>query len=427
MSDLRDRAIELAAKAIASDNEKKYERALSEYQVAIEAFVLAIKHEKIDVTRALLRQKTEEYLKRAEAIKANLGAKPISAAASDDNSAASVTNKVTSLFSVERPTDIKWEDVVGLEHAKQLIAESVFLPLQLGHLFNSGGFIRPWKGILLFGPPGTGKSFIAKAVAAHANIGFVSVSAADIFTKWVGETEQTIKTLFEQARKHKPACVIFIDEIDSFGRERKGDDSDVQRRTFTQLLNEMDGVRSGNGANTVLVMAATNRPDELDPGLERRFEKRIFIPIPGRRSREQLIRKALKLAKTQCEVKVSDHDIVTLTRETRGYTPAEIGIWTQEASHVLLRRLTDATHFITDSKGRVIPCSPGAEDAVEANWQTLEDKTKIGVPPLTLGIMREALISTKPASKREALERCRMYAQQSGELGTIEEREDDDE
>jgi len=163
--------------------------------------------------------------------------------------------------------------------------EAVILPAQFPQLFT--GKRKPWKGILLYGPPGTGKSYLAKAVATEAKSTFFSVSSSDLVSKWQGESERLVKQLFEMAREEKPS-IVFIDEIDSLCGSRSEGENDSARRIKTEFLVQMQGV--GSNQDGVLVLGATNVPWELDPAMRRRFEKRIYIPLPDVDARETMLR-----------------------------------------------------------------------------------------------------------------------------------------
>lgn len=158
----------------------------------------------------------------------------------------------------EKP-NIHWDDVAGLEGAKEGLKEAVIMPIKFPQLFK--GARKPWSGILLYGPPGTGKSFLAKACATECDSTFFSVSSSDLVSKWQGESEKLVKQLFELSRAKKPS-MIFIDEVDSLCGKRTEGENESSRRIKTEFLVQMDGC--GNSQEGVLVMGATNTPWELD-------------------------------------------------------------------------------------------------------------------------------------------------------------------
>jgi SpoVK/Ycf46/Vps4 family AAA+-type ATPase len=215
-----------------------------------------------------------------------------------------------SLVVTESPC-VQWSDIAGLEGAKEALKEVIIMPIRFPQLFV--GKRKPWRGILLFGPPGTGKSYLAKAVAtelmsqaaaaggggsssssssssspAQAAGSFFSVSSSDLVSKWQGESEKLIAALFNSARENRPS-VIFIDEIDALGGKRGGEnEAESSRRIKTELLVQMQGV--GTNMDGVLVLAATNTPYALDSALRRRFEKRVYIALPEAPARADMLR-----------------------------------------------------------------------------------------------------------------------------------------
>jgi vacuolar protein-sorting-associated protein 4 len=164
----------------------------------------------------------------------------------------------------EKP-NVHWDDIAGLESAKEALKEAVILPMRFPHLFT--GKRKPWRGILLYGPPGTGKSYLAKAVATEANATFFSISSSDLVSKWMGESERLVKQLFKMAREQKPS-IIFIDEIDALCGTRGEGESEASRRIKTEFLVQMNGV--GTESDGVLILGATNIPWQLDPAIRRR-------------------------------------------------------------------------------------------------------------------------------------------------------------
>ncbi|MGY5853406.1 MAG: AAA family ATPase [Candidatus Thorarchaeota archaeon] len=231
---------------------------------------------------------------------------------------------------VERP-DVKLSEVAGLDEAKQAIHEAIVAPMKHPELFK-GKARQPWRGILLYGPPGCGKTLIAKAVASEVNATFFNVSAANIVSKWLGESEKLVRTLFENARANQPA-IIFIDELDSIGVTRSGDDVGGERRLKTQLLTELQGL-SSNTEERITLIGATNLPWEIDFALRARFEKRIHVPLPTRESRRRIFEIHMEEVDVAPEV---DYD--ELASLSEGYSGRVLSIVCREAAMEPIREL----------------------------------------------------------------------------------------
>ncbi|KAJ1491017.1 P-loop containing nucleoside triphosphate hydrolase protein, partial [Baffinella frigidus] len=172
---------------------------------------------------------------------------------------------------------VTWDDIAGLEFAKTSVMEIVVWPMLRPDIFT--GLRGPPKGLLLFGPPGTGKTMIGKTIASEANATFFSISASSLMSKWIGEGEKMVRALFAVARVQSPS-VIFIDEIDSLLSQRGEGDAEASRRVKTEFLVQMDGVACA-AEDRILLVGATNRPQELDEAARRRMVKRLYIPLPG--------------------------------------------------------------------------------------------------------------------------------------------------
>lgn len=233
---------------------------------------------------------------------------------------------------------VQWDDVAGVDDAKRLLNEAVILPILVPELFV--GVLQPWKGVLLYGPPGTGKTMLAKAVATSGKTTFFNISASVLTAKHFGESEKMVRTLFEVARKHAPST-IFFDEIDALAGARGGE-HDAMRRLMTELLQQMDGLMSApakDGAakpRQVTVVAATNRPWDLDEAIRRRLEKRIYIPLPNMEGRLSLLTK-------QCSSLLlsSSVDLQRIAKDTEGYSGADLNLLCRDAGMMPLRRLID--------------------------------------------------------------------------------------
>ncbi|KAK1558888.1 hypothetical protein Q3G72_007875 [Acer saccharum] len=232
---------------------------------------------------------------------------------------------------VDRSPSVKWEDVAGLEKAKQTLMEMVILPTKRRDLFT--GLRRPARGLLLFGPPGNGKTMLAKAVASESQATFFNVSASSLTSKWVGEAEKLVRTLFMVATSRQPS-VIFIDEIDSIMSVRLANENDASRRLKSEFLIQFDGVTS-NPNDLVIVMGATNKPQELDDAVLRRLVKRIYIPLPDENVRRCLLKHKLKGQ----AFSLPGGDLERLVRETEGYSGSDLQALCEEAAMMPIREL----------------------------------------------------------------------------------------
>eukprot|EP00968_Pinguiococcus_pyrenoidosus_P012205 scaffold1059_cov222-Pinguiococcus_pyrenoidosus.AAC.1 len=275
------RGIELVKEAVEADNKQEYERALVLYKQSLDYFINSLKYEKNPAVRETVSQRVVGYMKRAEDLKAMLnGEQPPNAApakggaamakkedaAKKDDEAQRLQSALGSAIVTEKP-NVRWEDVAGLDAAKEALKEAVILPARFPHLFV--GKRKPWRGILLYGPPGTGKSYLAKAVATEADATFFAVSSSDLVSKWQGESEKLVRNLFEMAKQQAPS-IVFIDEIDSLATQRSEGESESSRRIKTEFLVQMqvgldetvaprDGRPSGAEDLTAALASSTGR------------------------------------------------------------------------------------------------------------------------------------------------------------------------
>ena len=229
--------------------------------------------------------------------------------------------------------EVDWDRIAGLEHAKAVIKEAVVWPMLRPDIFT--GLRGPPKGILLFGPPGTGKTLIGKCIASQAKASFFSISASSLTSKWVGEGEKLVRALFAVARTVQPA-VIFIDEIDSLLTQRTDGEFEASRRIKTEFLVQFDGAGT-NSEDRILVIGATNRPQELDEAARRRLAKRLYIPLPDAPARVTLVTNLLHSQSHD----LSETDMHWLCQRTDGYSGSDLENLCREAALGPIRSLTD--------------------------------------------------------------------------------------
>ncbi|XP_028676848.2 spastin isoform X2 [Erpetoichthys calabaricus] len=232
---------------------------------------------------------------------------------------------------VDSGPSVHFDDVAGQDLAKQALQEIVILPALRPELFT--GLRAPARGLLLFGPPGNGKTMLAKAVATESNATFFNISAASLTSKYVGEGEKLVRALFAVARELQPS-IIFIDEIDSLLCERREGEHDASRRLKTEMLIEFDGVQSA-GDDRILVMGATNRPQELDEAVLRRFTKRIYVTLPSEETRLRLLKNLLGKHGNP----LSQKNLEELARMTDGYSGSDLTALAKDAALGPIREL----------------------------------------------------------------------------------------
>lgn len=437
-TDFLGRAIDVVKKAIEQDTAGEYEKAYQMYYQALELFMLALKWEKNAKSKEMIRSKAAEYMERAEKLKNHLAdqdkankRKPAAMGANgkasngagkgkddeddeQDPEAKKLQGALAGAILTDKP-NIKWEDVAGLEGAKEALKEAVILPIKFPHLFT--GKRQPWKGILLYGPPGTGKSYLAKAVATEANSTFFSVSSSDLVSKWMGESERLVKQLFNMARDNRPS-IIFIDEIDALCGPRGEGESEASRRIKTELLVQMDGV--GRDSKGVLILGATNIPWQLDAAIRRRFQRRVHISLPDLPARTKMFE--LAVGTTPCELK--NEDFRTLAKLSEGYSGSDISIAVQDALMQPVRKIQTATHYRKvmvdvdgEQKERLTPCSPGQEGAIEMSWTDIETDQLLE-PPLLVKDFIKAIKGARPTVSKEDLDRNADWTKEFGSEGS---------
>lgn len=442
--DFTSKGVELFKKAAALDENKEYEEAYRWYMETIDVFLTAIKYENKNPTkREYLKRKVSDIIARAEKIKEYLdnsrdqdagnqggaGAtaqKTASAskkAKEDDEDKQRMRNNLDGAIVRVKP-NVRWDQIAGLEAAKQALKESVILPMRFPQLFT--GKRKPWRGILLYGPPGTGKSYLAKAVATEADGTFLSVSSSDLLSRWLGDSEKLVRSLFEMAREAyktegKPS-IIFVDEIDSLVSARSDSENDASRRVKTEFLVQMQGV--GHDDEGVLVLAATNIPWCLDSAIRRRFERRIYIPLPELQARLQMFK--IHIGDTPNTLK--DDDWLDLAKRTEWYSGSDIENVVRNALMECVRTLQVATHFkrVTGPdphdptrtvNNRLVPCSPGDPDAFPMSAVEIPEPEMLMPMPVTKEDFIKALRTSKPSVNAADIEQHVKFTADFGQEG----------
>jgi len=396
-----------------------------------------LKYEKNEKRKQAVREKMVQYIQRAEEIKAALEKrnatpkKKVTAGGGEvedkkqdggkggekkdeDPETAKLEAAIANAIVRETP-NVRWDDVAGLESAKALLKEAVILPTRFPQLFT--GKRKPWQGILLYGPPGTGKSFLAKAVATECGAScFLSVSSSDLVSKFQGESERLVRALFELARKKAPS-IIFIDEIDSLTGARTDGENESARRIKTEFLVQMQGVGKGN--NGVLVLGATNTPWDLDPAIRRRFEKRVYIPLPDLPARTAMFKIHIKGVPHT----LTEADFQELGRLTEGFSGSDISVVVRDALYEPIRTCQLATHFkkVPDPEGKHPflwePCSPSDPAAVEMSLMDVPGEL---LKPLdvTMRHFMTVLRNAKPSVSPADLTRHEEWTKEFGQEGS---------
>ena len=400
-SKLYQYAVREAKEAVALDGQGKYRQAINKYQRAAEILMQFMKYNKNPQMRMLCQKNIEEYVERAKILKSQLsGIRPRRvrpagrpSISKDDESKADIgavsseeqelIDMISGTIVTESPK-VKWKDIAGLEHVKQALREAIVLPIIKPDLFT--GARRPWSGILLFGPPGCGKTLLAKAAATECKATFFSASSADLLSKWLGESEKLISSLFKVARLKAPS-LIFMDEIDSVATKRgEGSESGGERRVKTQLLSEIQGLKSTHEI-TLLVLGATNRPWDIDNAMLSRFEKRVHVPLPDLKARAGIF----KIHTEGMNSAVSEEDFIELAVRTEGYSGRDIANICREVIMLPVREL-DMSGLLEDSE------------------------KEVKVRDITLKDFKKTLKKVKPMTTKVLLKQYNDWAEEFGEI-----------
>jgi len=273
---------------------------------------------------------------------------------------------------VETPS-VRWSDVGGLQEVKDNLVKVVEMPLKRPEVFKKFG-ISPAKGILLYGPPGCGKTLLAKAVATESESNFITIRGPEVMSKWVGESEKAVREIFKKARQVSP-CIIFFDEIDAIAPIRGGDTSRVTDRVLNQILTEMDGMEK---LENVIVTAATNRPDLVDPALLRpgRFDKIILVPAPDEGARKSIFEVHTK------DMPTEKINFGLLVKQTEGYSGADIEALCREAALLAIteKKKKVENHHFTEALKKSKPSVSDIELSIYEKYEAYMGGSKLREP-----------------------------------------------
>jgi transitional endoplasmic reticulum ATPase len=296
-----------------------------------------------------------------------------------------------------------WEDVGGLEDVKRELKETVQYPVEHPEMFKKFG-MQPSKGVLFYGPPGCGKTLLAKAIANECQANFISIKGPELLTMWFGESEANVREIFDKARQAAP-CVLFFDELDSIARARgssSGDAGGAGDRVINQILTEMDGM---GAKKNVFIIGATNRPDIIDPAIMRpgRLDQLIYIPLPDTPSRVAILKANLKNSPV-----AKDVSLEFMAESTKGYSGADLTEICQRACKLAIRESIEKDIEITRAR------QEKGEDAMETE---VEDP----VPEITRVHFEEAMRVARKSVSEHDIRKYEMYQQtlqQSRGLGS---------
>ena len=420
LEEMTKKVKEYASEAVKCDKLEEYQKAYDLYVKTANQLQIVIKYDQNPYSKKVYIQKAKEYAKRAKDIKekklsgkgGDKGGDKGGEKGGDDEEKKRLEAMLSSCIVKEKP-NVAWDDVCGLEKAKEALKEAVVFPMKFPQLFQ--GKRKPWKGILLYGPPGTGKSYLAKAAATETHGHFFSVSAANIVSKWMGESERLIKGLFDLARKSKPA-VIFLDEIDSVMGARSDNENDATRRLKTEFLIQMQGV--GNDDEGILVLGATNIPWALDPAVRRRFQKKIYITLPEHEAR----RKMFELNMKDTPNNLTEDNLEFLSANTKNFSGSDISTLVQDAIYEPLRKCQSAEYFkkipgINGKEWNYIPCKQNENGALKLKMSQIPDSKAVLAPKVEFEDFKKALEKAKPTVSEKDLVMHEKFTKDFGQEG----------
>lgn len=380
--------------------------AVNWYKDAVGLLDKAKSHEKEAIKKAAIdnrKQEIERLINRLSPVK--LTETPKTAATT--LAAASTATQAEKTPSVAAP--VTFDSISGLKEAKEAIYEALVYPQKFPVFFANG--MNSTNAILLYGPPGTGKTQLARAVATEIKSTFFSITSADILDKYQGESEQKVKNIFKDARENSPS-VIFIDEVDSILSERSETNSETSIRIKTLFMTEMNEIKASGGVYSIFVLAATNIPWKIDEAIQRRFTKKIYVPLPDTAARIDMFR--LKTAKLRATL--TDDDFSALAEITDGYSGSDIHNFISDVSSQPFRKYRDALYFVTkviNDAEKLIPCDKDTENSRPMKLLDIPPE-QIELEPLSLSDFKARAPMNKKSVANDQLDRYKEFTNEYG-------------
>ena len=417
---------ELISQAITADNKKSYREAFDLYMVGLECLENARKYEKCEPKVKAIVKKMGEYLERAEVLKAYLKEASEAPSAPSGHGTSTGTMKKEegaqknkndadvdiSKIVVTTSPNVTFDQIVGLENTKKIIEAALIWPTKYGKFYEANK-TQPMNSMLLYGPPGTGKTQLAKAVATEMKSCFITVNSSDVMTKWQGESEQKINLIFKVARERAPT-VIFFDEVDGlFSSRNEGSSSETSNKVKNEILVNMSGFQQ-DAKKTLFIMAATNNPGNIDIAFVRRFEQRLYIPLPEEITRKEMFRKKL----LESVNALTDDDYAAAAKATENYSGADIETVVKHVKESALRKYADASEFVVEDN-LYIPAKYAASADAERIEMTMGSLTQdqMKVLPIVLEDLLLSIEKNKPSISVADLKKYESYTATFGQSG----------
>jgi vacuolar protein-sorting-associated protein 4 len=409
-----------------AESSGRYREAIVSFTRAIQHYKAAISNEKSLKAKTILSTQVSTIIDKIKELEkmddspvaAKEKKQPIEGENNNNDETSRMNGVITSLkLSPEELPDITWDDIIGLENVKDLLRDTVQLPLEMPQIFY--GNRQPPTSLLLYGPPGTGKTHIMKALAKQSNLTFFPITTASIISKYVGDSAKYIKAMFETIKASKP-CILFIDEIDALCTDREtGQQSGESTKAINEFLIQLDGITKDDMSG-VLLVGATNLPWRIDGGVLRRFNRRIYIPLPSIDDRHRLLQYCISFNENDVGPVIDNEALWKVAERTVNFSGSDINNLIKAAYAHTIRLIVTATHFkasgTTKENFYIIPCSATDEGARPLIYQNIKDKSKIKSPAITLEHIILSLDKIKSAVNPDTLNRYETWTELYGEV-----------